>query len=184
MRYKEYNTNVVLEKAINLFWDKGFNGCSINDLVDLTGVNRFSLYHEFDNKEGILYNSLTLYRNRYCDEHLNLLKNEGELIATLNTFYLSFLKENNRIFGCYFIHIGTELADSNNEVKTALENYLNEIKQGFIALLSKHGYDSEKTDVLSDHLLGLYCTAMSFCLIHTPSEREKYINNGITIILN
>ena len=71
MRYKEYNVNRVLEKSMALFWQKGFNGCSVNELVKETGVNRFSLYNEFENKEGILYASLELYRERYCDDKLS-----------------------------------------------------------------------------------------------------------------
>lgn len=60
MRYKEYNRNKVLEQSLAVFWQKGFNGCSVNELVEITGVNRFSLYSEFENKEGILYASLNL----------------------------------------------------------------------------------------------------------------------------
>ena len=54
MRYKEYHPNRILEKSIELFWTNGVNGCSINDIVEYTGVNRFSLYNEFENKNGIL----------------------------------------------------------------------------------------------------------------------------------
>ena len=58
MRYKEYNPNSVLEKSIPLFWEHGFGGCAIKEIVEATGVNRFSLYQEFEDKEGILYLSL------------------------------------------------------------------------------------------------------------------------------
>ena len=54
MRYKEYNVNRVLEKSIQLFWKNGFRGCSVKEIVEVIGVNRFSLYHEFADKSGIL----------------------------------------------------------------------------------------------------------------------------------
>ena len=63
MRYKEFNRNSVLEKCIPLFWKNGFRACAISDIVEETGVNRFSLYEEFENKEGILYAALELYRS-------------------------------------------------------------------------------------------------------------------------
>jgi len=124
MRYKEYNVNKVLEQAIELFWQGGYNGCSINDLVELTGVNRFSLYHEFSNKEGILYRSLELYKERHCNKHLSMLFEEGNSKDILQNFYMSFLKKPAPYQGCYFIHIGTELADSDAKVKEALDQYL------------------------------------------------------------
>ena len=184
MRYKEYNVNRVLEKSIDLFWQKGFNGCSVNEIVESTGVNRFSLYHEFGNKEGILYSSLKLYRDRYCDEKLSLLHREGELIVVLKDFLLAFLEGQAPKKGCYFIHIGTELADSDLRVKEIVDSYLKEINDLFVSLLMKHGFETEEAELRSRHLLGLYCTAVSFSLIHSRDERENYVTNGLNVLLN
>lgn len=183
MRYKEYNVNRVLEKSMMLFWQKGFNGCSISELVDKTGVNRFSLYHEFQDKQGILYHSLNLYRARYCDENLALLDENGDLKSVLKRFYLSFLKKKRPVLGCYFIHIGTELADTNERVKTSMDKYLKEIYMRFVNLLCENGVGTSSSEFQARHLLGLYITAMSFCLIHTETERERYITNGINLII-
>lgn len=183
MRYKEYNVNRVLEKCIHLFWNKGFNGVAISEIVETTGVNRFSLYHEFHNKEGILYHTLDLYRDRYIDDKLAILQSDGDLVNTLKRFYLSFLQDSDVFNGCYFIHIGTELADSDERVKDSIDNYLNNINTLIKDLLIRHNYDPDNSDLLARHLLGLYCTTMSFCLIHTPYEREKYTLNGIKLIL-
>lgn len=183
MRYKEYNVNRVLEKSMVLFWQKGFNGCTISDLVDATYVNRFSLYHEFENKEGILYHSLNLYRARYCDENLALLDKQGDLKSILKGFYLSFLEKERPVPGCYFIHIGTELADTDQRVKTSMDNYLTEIYARFVNLLCENGVGTSNSEFQARHLLGLYITAMSFCLIHTGEQRERYITNGINLIV-
>ena len=184
MRYKEYNVNRVLEKSIALFWQKGFNGCSINDIVDTTGVNRFSLYHEFGNKEGILYESLNLYRRRFCDNKFSMLELDGDLVTSLKNFYLSFLQDSDPVMGCYFIHIGTELADDDKRVKKCMDEFLKEINGLFVKLLMKHNYERQDAELRARHLLGLYCTTMSFCLIHTPYEREKYALNGIKLIVS
>ena len=184
MRYKEYNPNKVLEKAIELFWKNGVSGCSINDLVEYTGVNRFSLYNEFDNKQGILYASFDLYRERFCKSKFSILDKDGELIQVIIEFFMSFLEDERVVPGCYIIHVGTELADSDALVKENLKSYLNEIETLFSTLLIKHGHSEVKSNFLSKHLLGLYCTAMSFCLIHTREEQEKYLLNGIQLILS
>lgn len=183
MRYKEYNTNQVLEKCTKLFWDNGFKGCAISDIVKETRVNRFSLYHEFENKEGILYASLKLYRERYCDEKFKHLNNKGDLADIIKEFYLSFLTDPNTNPGCYFIHIGTELADEDERIKTLVDQYLSEIEQLFVTLLQNHSVETERSKYLARHLVGLYCTSMSFCLIHTDEQRDKHIETGINIIL-
>lgn len=183
MRYKEYNVNKVLEQSISLFWQNGFNGCSINEIVEKTGVNRFSLYQEFGNKEGILYKSLLLYRKRYCNDKLALLESKGDLKWVLKSFYLSFLQESEPVLGCYFIHIGTELADSDFKIKTSVDEYLKEIHILLVKLLCNNDYEKDDAEFRARHLLGLYCTAMSFCLIHSKAQRESYISNGINLIV-
>lgn len=183
MRYKEYNTNSVLEKSIKLFWEHGFRGCSINEIVKVTGVNRFSLYHEFQNKEGILYASLNLYRERHCQEKLDYLKRDGNLPIILKEFYLSFIDESNTTPGCYYIHIATELADQDKKLRTIVDAYLSEVESLLNELLIRKGISTKKSIVLACHLLGLYCTAMSFCLIHTKKQRENHVDNGIKVIL-
>lgn len=183
MRYKEYNVNKVLEASMLLFWQKGFNGCAISDLVRETGVNRFSLYHEFENKEGILYHSLNLYRSRYCDENLTLLDENDDLITVLRNFYFSFLETKRPIQGCYFIHIGTELADTDPRVKKSMDLYLEEIYNRLMNLLLEKGVSTSKAEFQARHLLGLYITTMSFCLIQSKEERERYVLNGINLIV-
>lgn len=183
MRYKEYNINSVLEKSIKLFWKNGFKGCAISDIVSVTNVNRFSLYHEFKDKNGILYASLKLYRERYSEEKFNLLRNQGKLADVIKNFYLSFLEESNAVAGCYFIHIGTELADHDKKINALIYQYLSEIDLLFVNLLYDNGIELMRSKILARHLVGLFCTSMSFCLIHTKEQRDKHIEIGINIIL-
>jgi TetR/AcrR family transcriptional regulator, transcriptional repressor for nem operon len=184
MRYKEYNVNRVLEKCIQLFWENGFRGCTVNDIVEATGVNRFSLYHEFENKEGILYNALRLYRSRYCEDKFMLLKQEGPLEEALKQFYLSFLVDRAPHQGCFFIHIGTELADTDPEIKKLVKAYLEEIENLFAARLLQEKRTLNNAKLYARHLSGLFCTSMSFCLIQTKTQKRYHITNGIDLIIN
>lgn len=184
MRYKEYNTKSVLEKCIPLFWEKGFRATSIQEIVETTGVNRFSLYHEFQNKEGILYNALKLYQERYGSPKFNILNKEGELAAVLQEFYLSFLQSQEKHQGCFYIHIGTELADDDPEIKSLIIDYLSSLESTLIERLLKEEKTKGNPDFYARHLVALFCTSMSFCLIHSEKQKEHHIANGIKVILN
>jgi AcrR family transcriptional regulator len=52
-RPREFDTDAVLETAMELFWEHGFEGVSISDLTDATGINRRSLYAAFGTKEEL-----------------------------------------------------------------------------------------------------------------------------------
>ena len=185
MRYKEFAPNTVLEKCITLFWNKGYGSCAISDIVEITGVNRFSLYETFDNKEGVLISALDLYYKRYSVDHLALLNTDQSLRATLMAFYSSFLHEKKgRPAGCFIVHTATELADANPDVKKALDMLIGEIEQRLRAILKHDGYSAQETEFLMHQLVGLFCTSISFCLIHNYDERVRLIDNGVTVILD
>ena len=53
-RHKEYVKEEVLEAATQLFWEHGYEGTSMNGLVEATGLHRRSMYEEFGDKDGLL----------------------------------------------------------------------------------------------------------------------------------
>jgi TetR/AcrR family transcriptional repressor of nem operon len=48
-----FDRDAVLDAAMHAFWLNGFEATSIQDLVDATGLNRGSLYNEFEDKAGL-----------------------------------------------------------------------------------------------------------------------------------
>lgn len=182
MRYKEFNRNRVLEICLSLFWQHGSGGVAISDIVEATNVNRFSLYEEFQNKEGILQAVIDLYRERYSAAKLELLRGSGPSLEVLRDFYLSFLNPNYKYEGCFIIHIGTELADTDPVVKAKLKDYLNEIEGLISDLLILDKDLAPYHESYAKHLVGLFCTSMSFCLIHSEKERLEHITNSIKVI--
>lgn len=183
MRYKEFNRNSVLEKCIPLFWKNGFRACAISDIVEETGVNRFSLYEEFENKEGILYAALELYKERYAQVSFDMLKKEGNPHEILFHFYNSFLNGKQQD-GCFVMHVGTELADNDLKVQSFLKAYMDELEQLFIQLMERNPVTKSNSAFFARNLIGLFCTSVSFCLIHSEDQRERHIKNGIQVILN
>jgi len=51
-RPQEFDSDQVIRQAMDVFWRKGFEATSIQDLVDATKVNRGSLYNKFGDKAG------------------------------------------------------------------------------------------------------------------------------------
>jgi len=68
-RHKGYNREEVLDRAMKLFWRKGYEGTHLQELVEVAGLNRFSLYKEFGGKEGLFLEAL----DRYLDQVMSLM---------------------------------------------------------------------------------------------------------------
>jgi AcrR family transcriptional regulator len=71
-RPKSYEHGEVLRKATDLFARKGYEGAHLQELVEVTGLNRFSLYKVFGGKEGLFQAALDAYleKLRALDAHL------------------------------------------------------------------------------------------------------------------
>jgi AcrR family transcriptional regulator len=50
-----------MEQALDVFWRKGYEGASLEDLTEAMGINRPSLYAAFGSKEGLFRRALDLY---------------------------------------------------------------------------------------------------------------------------
>ncbi|MEM7110564.1 MAG: TetR/AcrR family transcriptional regulator [Bacteroidota bacterium] len=61
-RVKLFNEKEILEKAMNLFWKKGYYDTSIQDLVDDLGINRASLYDTYGGKRELFDKAFSYYR--------------------------------------------------------------------------------------------------------------------------
>jgi len=63
-RPRKVDPNAALETAIELFWEKGYEGTSMNDLVAATGMAKPGLYATFGDKEAFYAKALTHYVER------------------------------------------------------------------------------------------------------------------------
>lgn len=61
---KQFDRNDVLNRAMTLFWRKGYQATSIQDLVQATGINRGSLYATFGDKCGLFLAVLDHYSEK------------------------------------------------------------------------------------------------------------------------
>jgi AcrR family transcriptional regulator len=60
-RPREFCVDDALARALEVFWSKGYDGASLNDLTEAMGINRPSMYAAFGNKEELFKKALDLY---------------------------------------------------------------------------------------------------------------------------
>lgn len=70
-RPREFDAEVALDQAMEVFWRHGYEGATIAQLTEAMGINPPSLYACFGNKEGLLKAALDRYtklRDAWMDE--------------------------------------------------------------------------------------------------------------------
>jgi len=67
-RPREFDRKEALGKAMLVFWQKGFDGASCQDLLDAMQINRGSMYDTFGDKASLYLEALRHYRNTVIAE--------------------------------------------------------------------------------------------------------------------
>ena len=116
-RTKEFDYEQALDRAMHVFWNKGYEATSIQDIVDATGVNRASLYNTFGDKKALFLKAL----DRFASDNQHSLAATtahaapglGRIRETFRQAAAATLQEPR---GCFLMNSTTELATQDPEM--------------------------------------------------------------------
>jgi TetR/AcrR family transcriptional repressor of nem operon len=60
-RPREFDSDAALDRAMEMFWSKGYEATSLDDLCDATGLSKSSIYATFGNKRALLLKTVDKY---------------------------------------------------------------------------------------------------------------------------
>ncbi|MBK1878764.1 TetR/AcrR family transcriptional regulator [Pelagicoccus mobilis] len=125
-RPAKHDRAAVLEAATSLFWERGYRGVSISDLVKATGMLAGSFYSSFGSKEGIFiecihhYGGLASEHYKAADRAKSPLKKIENLLRIL---VADALKHEDRR-ACFVMNSLLEIAPQHPKVSKILQEYL------------------------------------------------------------
>src|SRR3546814_6083041 len=93
-RPRAFDRTQALARAMEVFWEKGLDGASMNDLTAAMGINSPSLYAAFDSKEALFREAVALYVATDGAGIWAPLKEEGSAYGVVE----GFLMETARLF--------------------------------------------------------------------------------------
>lgn len=110
-RTREFDTEAAVERAMDLFWSRGFAATSVQDLVDATGVGRGSLYAAFGSKEGLYLAALDRYREQLATPMVTALRSGSpvrDVVRGLLEGLAAQAVADQRRRGCLMVNAATE----------------------------------------------------------------------------
>jgi TetR/AcrR family transcriptional repressor of nem operon len=111
-RHKEFDRDEALHKAMEVFWARGYEAASIQDLVNHTGVNRQSLYDTFGDKHALFLQALDRYHEVESRKLFDLLEKPGSVKKALRQLFTFVVEEslcNKERRGCLMGNAMSEL---------------------------------------------------------------------------
>jgi TetR/AcrR family transcriptional repressor of nem operon len=169
-RKKQYNETEVIEKAMRLFWRNGYESTSVRMLEKEMGINQFSIYASFKNKEGVFLESIKFYNSQIKTITDTLEKSNNGVVGIKEYFldFLEFSREGAIFKGCLVTNTVNEIKeDSNPMIMAALKRFSSRIRELFVRNLQQDDEKDvkeieEQADYLMNALLGLSISSKVF----------------------
>lgn len=143
-RTKDFDEDEVLKKAVCLFWHKGYNATSMQDLVDGLGISRSSLYDTYGDKHTLFIKALEAYKAQSAESMCNIVSNTGsakDAIRLLFDFTTKQLLSDEQHKGCFLVNAAVEVAPHDKEVGDIVCQNDKELEEAFYKSIKK-GQDS------------------------------------------
>lgn len=124
----ERTKQFIIEKTASVFNAKGYSGTSMNDLINVTGLTKGSIYGNFENKDAVAlaafdynFGKVVSYLKQQIEERNNVIDKLLVYPETYRNFLkLPFLKE-----GCPILNTSTEADDTHPLLRERAVNAIN-----------------------------------------------------------
>ena len=132
-RPRSFDRDEALERAMDVFWEKGYESASLNDLTAAMGINPPSLYAAFGDKERLFLEAMERYYKKqrepitcaYAEETTARGAVERVLLEAAGQMATS---GHNR--GCMMVMAATTCSGASPELKSALAEWRSKSKLG------------------------------------------------------
>ena len=184
-----FNRVQVLEKATEVFHKKGYNGTSMQDLVDATSLNRSSIYNSFGSKLNMFLKVLSFYQSVHSKNFsLGLAKsyNAKEAIETIFNLHLNEIITDKDRKGCLVINCKSEMANQEVSIKSFIEKN----QERMIALLEDIVTKGQMEKIFNQnqtanqYALFLFSSIQGLRMTGILNKNEEELKKLIQIILN
>lgn len=164
----------ILEKSIELFLHKGYNGTTIKDITDAVNITKGAFYWHFKSKEELLETIVSFYESSFTDTIIRAVQDfQGNFLAKMKYSHkwATEFAYNNRDLCVGFLTIASEMVGSGTiiekKIKEIYVKYRNFIRE-LLELGKNEGY-------LRDDL-NIDLVANVVNSIHNGTLLEWYIN--------
>jgi TetR/AcrR family transcriptional regulator, transcriptional repressor for nem operon len=180
-RRKTYDRVEVTDRAMQLFWERGYHDTSTRDLTEAMGINAYSLYAEFGSKQQLYDDAMDHYQQTVVTQHFGRLEAEAasleDVVAVLRYFgggedVLSSTR------GCLACNAAVELAPTPEASRASTDRYVARVAAAFGNALRNARTSGElRPDTPVDELAqSLTVSVMGMLVLIRSGSRPEFLN--------
>ena len=178
-RPKEFDRQEVLHRAVDTFWARGFEGTSVQMLVDSMGIHRASLYDTYGSKADLFQEAMDCYSAQTHEAFRQALGREGKSRDVLRHFLRDAVHRlcTVQTQGCLMIKTVVSIADEVPGAHDRVVLHIEEIR-GMLRELLQRGKDTGEfapemdVDAVSQFLMTVFEGLVVSAAVHHDEGRH------------
>jgi TetR/AcrR family transcriptional regulator, transcriptional repressor for nem operon len=186
-RPKQYVKEHVIDAAMQSFWQKGYDGCSMDDLLEATHLSKSSFYQSFGNKKQVFLMTLAHYSDR---ENEAMQRSISEAITGYQ-FFENLIESivaktvPHWESGCLIANTASEFGQNDPQIGSALKHAIDNFVQTFASAIVKgHADGTISKDQNSEDLAHYLIVALNGLRTMSKAGMENsYIRKAGRMIL-
>lgn len=187
-KVETFNREYVLHKATEVFHKNGYNGTSMQDLVDATDLNRSSIYNSFGCKLQLFISVLSHYQkksNQRFRKGLSTTYNATDQIEVVFDLTLIDILEDKDKKGCLIVNCKSEMANHEPVIKSFVEKNQDQMLALLADIVSKGQMEKifNKEQSANQYALFLYTSIQGLRMTGILNKNEIELKRIIKTIL-
>ena len=189
-RTKAFDQAVALQKAMHIFWDKGFGGASMSDLTEAMGLSRSSLYETFGDKQDLFHQALDRYIRNMEMKRTRILTSAASARQGLRDYLqgaVNFVLNEEHPVGCFYTNTSIAM-NPDKRVQALMKQATEEQEEDFYRSMVKAktsgeiGSDKDPR-ALAKYFVGLIRGISVVARIYKDRKTlEDIMNVGLTVL--
>jgi len=158
-RPREFDEARVKEALMRVFWEKGYEATSMQDLVDATGLLKGSLYGAFGDKQALYMIALVHYDQTRMQAGIDMLGGKGsarEKITRLFDAVIESAKAGVFAGGCLLCNASVEMAPVDTAVENSVKNTIRRLQAVVTSAIESSVSQPDEAEALSGSIICAY----------------------------
>lgn len=188
-RHKEFDQEAALQKAMEVFWERGFEATSMQDLVEHMGINRQSLYDTFGDKHSLFLKALDRYHDVETRKLLEFIEKSGSVKKAFRQLFAAVIDgsfTNGQQRGCLMNNSMSELAARCKSTAEKTNLNMRSIEEAFYRALLRGRKNGELQNVRDPRAMArfLYNNFQGLVLTAKATQDRKALQDVVKVTLS
>jgi TetR/AcrR family transcriptional repressor of nem operon len=188
-RQKEFDRDEVLHKAMEVFWSRGYEAASIQELVKHMGINRQSIYDTFGDKHALYLQALDRYSEVEGRRIVELLEQPGSVKRNMRQLFEIAIEKalcDRQRRGCFMGNAMSELAGRCKDTAARTCSNMGAAQEALHRALLRGKKEGELKGIREPRAVArfLYSSLQGLLLTGKATQDRKTLNDIVTVTLS